>query len=248
MITATCAALLGCSTSLAEPPLPFEAEYGVYRNEKRIARATVKLELVGEALYRYSRHSKGVKGLAALFNFSETETAEFTLLDGGFRPGHYQSGTRFAGRRRGWQAEFDWQKKTVSGVEDGDPFELETESGLHDPASLQFALINAFRTGQQPLEFRILDGAAIEDHKFGFEPVKGYSTALGCADGVKAERIRVNSSRYTTSWHASSAAFTLVRLDHGKHGEANNSLRLERLNIDGQTITFDDECAGSGAG
>jgi hypothetical protein len=89
----------------------------------------------------------------------------------------------------------------------------------------------------------MLDGAVIKDTKFSSAEVKGLNTNIGCTDTVKVDRIRANSKRYTTAWYATTAEYTLVRLDHGKHGEARNSMRLERLTIDGKAVTFDDACA-----
>jgi hypothetical protein len=243
MITVACAALLCHSAVVAAAPAPFDAEYGVYRDGKRIGRASIKLEAAGDGLYRYSRNSKAVKGLAKFLNTSETETAEFELLNGGFRPQRYYSRIKVAGRKRGWQAEFDWQQNRIAGSSEDGPFELATEAGLRDPVTRQVTLMDALAEERQTLEFRVLDGPVIEDRNFKSEAAPGYTTAIGCTDAVKVDRIRPGSNRYTTSWHVSSAAFTLVRLDHGKRGEKSNSMRLERLSIDGKVITFADECA-----
>lgn len=244
-MTGACAFLLAANAAVATPPLPYEAEYGVYRNDKRIARATVKLEQIGDHLYRYSRHSKGVKGLARLLNFTETETAEIELVDGSYRPKSYQSSIKSTARKRIWQAAFDWQQNRVTGNKNGEHFEIETESGLQDPASLQLTLRNALSRDGRVLEYRMLDGAVIETMQFSSEDEQEFNTQIGCTDTVKVERIRANSKRYTTAWYASSAEYVLVRLDHGKTGEARNSMRLERLIIDGKPITFDGQCAAS---
>jgi len=242
-LTGVCAVLLTSSIALAEPPSLFAAEYGVYRNGKRIGKTAIELEQTSETHYRYTRRSKGVKGLARLLRIAESETAEFELIDGGFRPLSYQASNKVAGRKRGWQAVYDWQQNTISGVDDGEQFQLDAEPGLQDPVSLQFTLIEALRNNRHQHEFRVLDGAAIEDRQFSSEAVTGYTTALGCTDTVRVDRIRANSRRYTTAWHAPAAAYTVVRLDHGKRGDDSNSMRLEHLSIDGEVITFDDECA-----
>jgi hypothetical protein len=222
--------------------LPYEAEYGVYRNSKKIARATITLEKTGDHLYRYSRVSKGTKGLAALLNAADNESAEFEYVGGEFRPKTYQTQNRVAGRKRGWQANFDWQKFTVSGIDDNEPFELETETGLQDPATFQLTLIQALNGGHQSIDADILDGADITERKYTFSAAKDLSTPIGCTSAIKVDRIRANSNRYTTSWHAPSAGYTVVRLDHGKKGDKTNSMRLERLTINGEAVTFDDEC------
>ena len=244
MISAACAALLSCNALYAQPPAPYEAEYNVYRNGKRIGRASITLETTGDGVFRYSRHSKGEKGLAAFLNTSETETAEFEADNGSYRPKNYYSRLKVAGRKRGWEAQFDWQESRITGNTRDAQFDLATEPGLLDPVSLQFALIDALAEDHRPLEFRVLDGAKIEERKFTAAPAAGIKTALGCTDSIKVDRVRVNSTRYTTSWHAVAAAYIPVRLDHGKHGDKTNSLRLERLSIDGKAITFSDTCAG----
>ena len=243
MITGACALLLAINTAVAASPLPYEAEYGVYRNNKLIARATVKLEQTGDHKYRYSRQSEGSRGLAALLNVSDSETAEFEYLDGAYRPNSYQTKNRVAGRKRGWHADFDWQQNKITGIKDGESFELETEPGLQDPGSFRLTLHDALSEGLQSLEVRMLDGAEIDDRKFSFNVANGFTTSIGCTDTVRVDRIRVNSKRYTTSWHAPSAGYTLVRLDHGKRGDKTNSMRLERLTIDGETVTFDEPCS-----
>ena len=240
-ITAACSCLLAASAT-AGPPVDYVAEYGVYRNNKRIARATIKLETTGDNHYKYSRHSKGVKGLARLLNFSETEVAEFELTDGVYRPHSYQSGMRSTGRKRNWQASFDWEHNRISGTKDGEVFDIESEAGLHDPATLQLTLRVALNRQQEPLEFRMLDGNTIEDRKFVSELDDGHKTSIGCTDTVKVDRVRANSNRYTTAWHATTADYIMVRLDHGKRGDDKNSMRLERLTIAGETVTFDGEC------
>jgi len=234
-------ALLSSSLAVAEPT-PYEAEYGVYRNNKRIARATIKLEQTGDHSYRYSRHAKGVKGLARFLKFKETETADFELLGGSYRPLSYQSELRSTGRKRHWQAEFDWEVNSISGNKDGDSFEIEAEPAVQDPATLQMTLRDALSRNLLPLEFRMLDGNAIEDQKFVSETEDGHKTQIGCTDTVKVDRVRENSNRYTTAWYATSADYITIRLDHGKRGDTNNSMRLERLTVDGEAVSFDGEC------
>ena len=242
MLTAVCVFLIATSAAAA-PPDPYEAEYGVYRNGKRIGRATAKLELTGDHKFRYLRTSKGTKGLAALMNTSDSETAEFEYVDGEYRPVHYETRNSVAGRKRGWQADIDWQQNKITGRDDGEEFELEAEPGLQDPGSFQLTLHDTLDAGEQSFEIRMLDGAEIQDRKFVAEDVDGFTTSIGCTDTIKVDRVRENSKRYTTAWYAPSAGHTLVRLDHGKRGDKTNSMRLERLTIDGKAITFEGECA-----
>ena len=121
----------------------------------------------------------------------------------------------------------------ITGSDDDIPFTLQTEPGLQDPATAQQTIIKAIESGKTDMVFRILDGDTVEDRRFETSKITGFRTELGCVDAVKVERIRDNSKRYTIAWYAPGAGYALLRLDHGKQAEDDNSLRIKRLVVDG---------------
>ncbi len=234
-------ALLLAGNGLARP-LPYTADYDLYRNSKRIGEASVTLELMPNGDYRYSMNSKGTKGLARLLGATDSEYAEFRYRDGQFVPLKYETQSKVAGKKHHWIANFDWSQQLAVGSEDSEAFSVPLQSGTLDPITLSFALRQELGRVNEDMRYRLLDKNEIEEQRFSVATAEPIQIASGCTEGIRVERVRQNSQRFTISWYAPTTHQVLLRLDHGKHGKDTMSLRLQSLMVAGQPVTIGADC------
>ena len=237
-------ALAGPGPLTADPraPLPFSAEYDVYRNGKKIAQSVIELSRTANGQYSYSLETRGKKGLARLLGATDSESASFGWGDDRLTPISYQSSNKVGPRKRSWQASFDWQAGTVTGAKDDTGFELPLTNQALDPVTLKFSLMDATAHGSRAMSFTLLDKDHFEQHNYQAAAEQPLQTAIGCTAGIKIERIREQSTRYTTTWLAPQLAYNLVRLDHGKRDGDQMSMQITRLMIDGQPVDLPPDC------
>ena len=73
-------------------------------------------------------------------------------------------------------------------------------------------------------------------HRYRISAPESLTTALGCLQAQRVERIRENSKRYTRVWYAIELGYVAVRLEHGKYDGDHMEMRIESLQLDGKTI------------
>lgn len=226
---------------------PYSARYAIYRNGKLTGKMEVSLERHDERWIIRSEGS-GTHGLARILAARDIEDVSGRLVDGRFRPDHYQRHTRVAGIDDRWTAEFDWDQRTVSVAHDrGDPMVLEMgEPGSGDaldPLSLKLALRYRLSRQEPELRFQMVEEDVIDEQNFRVLPGEWMETSLGCLRTTPVEKIRHNSTRYTRAWHAPELNFIEVRLEHGKTGGNHLEMRITELTLDGEEIAPRPGCA-----
>ena len=241
-------ALTGALAADPRAPLPFSAEYDVYRNGKKIAQSVIELTRTVDDQYRYTLETRGKKGLARMLGATDSETASFVWRNGRLVPSVYQSSNKVGPRTRSWQANFDWQSGIVSGTNNDTPFELPLDKPVLDPVTLKFSLMNAAAHGSTEMNYQLLDKDHIELHKYQATSEQPLQTTIGCTASIKIDRIREQSTRYTSTWLAPKLGYNLVRLDHGKRDGNQMSMQITRLTIDGQVVELQSECTGNDNG
>lgn len=237
------ALLCAGSAALAHGPLPFEAVYDVHVDGKPRLESRIQLGR-SDGRWLLSSNSEGTHGLARFLNVSSTERSVGQWSDGGFQPSEFTHHSKVAGVDQRWQAAFDWSAETVlTRTEDGE-FTLELGAETTDPLSLTLALGRHLAAGATDFEVEVVDEDTIDIHRYQRVRTESMQTALGCLEVVVLERIRENSSRYSTGWYAIALNYLPVQLRHGKRGGREFDMRIRSLTLDGQAVADDDNnCA-----
>jgi hypothetical protein len=219
----------------AEEPGSYEARYSAYRNDKFVGENRVKLELDGDQWTMLSE-ARGTRGLARLLKLKDTEKSSGKLEEGNYLPSTYRHHTSAVGIERGWSAEFDWDAAIVRTEPDDGDFSLPLENGTLDPLSLDMALRRALPENVVEWQGRMVSEDEIKVHRYRISAPESLTTALGCLQAQRVERIRENSKRYTRVWYAIELGYVAVRLEHGKYDGDHMEMRIESLQLDGKTI------------
>jgi hypothetical protein len=223
---------------------PYSARYAVYRNGKLQARAEFLLEEQDDNWIMKSE-SIGTHGMARFLKFKDHEYLEGELEEGQFRPLRYSHELKWIGPDQNFTADFNWEDMKVRVVEDGNEVTLDLVPGAVDPMTLQLEIRSQLASPEPDLEFMLVEEDEIERQLFRALPDERLETSLGCLETRPVEKVRVNSTRYTRSWHASDFNFIPVRMEHGKTDGDRMELRIIELTIKGARVEPQPGCAAS---
>lgn len=239
---ALCLALLSAGPlALAQAPRPFEAVYDVYVDGKPRLESRIQLHKEDGQWILHS-NTEGTRGLAGFLNVGSEERTVGHWSDTGFRTATFQHHSKVAGVDQRWQAAFDWSAKTVlTQTEDGE-FSLDLGAETADPLSLTLVLGQRLAAGETDFEVEIVDEDTIDIHRYQRVETEPLQTTLGCLEVVALERVRENSSRYSTGWYASALNYLPVRLRHGKRGGKEFDMRIRSLSLDAQAVEVRADC------
>lgn len=222
-------------SAAAFQPVPFEAEYQLFRNGKLKAHVSLTFG-IQDAQWSMHSESKATRGFEKLLRIRDVETAKGSLEDGRILPLRYQRETRVAGRDLGWNADYDWDgKKVRTRHKDGDS-ELDLAPGVYDPLALGLVLRVGLANGEQEWRLKVVDEDKIKDQLYRAGEPEELETALGCIEVRTVERIRENSSRYTRSIHAAAWDFLPLGIEYGKRDGDQLELRITSLKLDGEQV------------
>ena len=229
--------------ALAQVAVPFDAVYEIRVDGKPRLESRIVLRREGDD-WTMSSESKGTKGLARFLNLHSEEHSRGQWRGGQPRTSSFSHHSSVAGVDDRWDASFDWAGQSVATrTEDGD-FTLEIAVGTEDPLSLTLALGQALAAGETAITVQVVDEDTIDSHLYRRGDTTFLQTALGCLEVVPLERIRENSSRYSTGWYATELNYVPVRLLHGKRDGKEFEMRVRSLDIDGTPVPVREDCSG----
>src|SRR5687767_12896913 len=153
LLTSTLATVLTISSAHAEAavPRPFSATYAVsYRG---IGAGTITFDFAHDAAtgrYIYETHASPT-ALARLFvSKAAMERSVMEIDDSGTRPIDWQLDDGKSGKEDDGELHFDWSRKLVTGVIEGETVELATEPGTQDRSSIAIAVTTSLLRGVKP--------------------------------------------------------------------------------------------------
>lgn len=221
----------------------YDARYSVYRNGKLTGRMDVELERK-DGRWTARSEGSGTHGLARLLGARDSEETVGRVHRGQFRPERYQRHTRVAALDDEWVVDFDWARRQVRIVRDGDDGLLldMTEDAL-DPLTLKLEMRRRLLDAGPELVFQMVEEDEIDEQRFRLLPREWLETSLGCLLTQPVEKIRQNSARYTRAWHAPALDFVEVRMEHGKTGGEHLEMRIAELSVGGETVVPAPGCA-----
>lgn len=220
-------------------PLPFEADYEVYRNGKLIGETTISFAVAGDQ-WTMRSDTEGTKGIARFLRLKEWSLGEGEWIDGAPRPDNFRQEVKVAIKTITTAADFDWQAGTVLSVHKDGEHTLEVVPGLLDPVSLGLWVRAGLAAGEQEWRLPMVDEDRIEEEHFRVAEAVPLSTALGCQNTHRVDKIRgPQSKRYTQTWYADELGFVPVYMVHGKQDGDHMESRIVSLTLDGELVSVD---------
>ena len=219
----------------------FDARYGVEIDGKPRVEARISMKREGEAWSLVS-HSSGTRGLARMLRLNSHESTELEFSEAGILPHRFQHHTRVAGRDDRWSAQFEHDRGVLVLEHEEGVNEFNLDQPVFDPLSLTLELRRRLALGEAEFEFRVADEDEVEVHRYRAGTTEFVQTPAGCFEAVPVERIRSNSTRFSTGWYAAGLAWIPVRVEHGKRGGKTFDMRLQQLELDGNPVPPAGDC------
>lgn len=224
----------------AGEPVEFSAYYEARTNGMR---GTAERHLVHLEDNHY-RLNVSLEAKMAGINIGDLhQTSDITLVDDRIIPQHYSylvSGITSSSET----VSFNWDAGVALSSADDQSWTLDLEPGVLDQLSLQLSLAQQLETlaGSDSLpeefEFRLVDGDAIETHRYRNLGREVLATPMGELNSIKLERIRDNGSgRQTLFWFAADWHNLLARIEQINPSGLTIELALQRALVDGQTVS-----------
>ena len=124
---------------------------------------------------------------------------------------------------------FDWSAGRVTGVAEGQPFELEVPPGTQDTASVQAAMLVELLAHRAPTGFPILTGRRLREYRYWSEGRATVMTPFGQFEAVVWANQRDGSTRVTKVWHAPALGYLPVQAMQYRKGQPEVQMRLLSL-------------------
>jgi hypothetical protein len=212
------------------PLEPFTAEYGVQWKGISAGTSTATLQRQDDGTYVYESRNlaRGVFRLA--IPGALTQSTTFTLVDGRIAPRTYRGDDGSDDTKRDVSLDFDWARGRVTGRAEEQDIDVAVTPGVLDPASVQFAQMQAVAAGTRSTEFRIFDKDEVKTYQFRCQPSgRRLSTAIGEFDTVLCTNGRPGSSRSTSIWFAPEAGYLPVRAERRKGDSVELTMTIRAL-------------------
>jgi hypothetical protein len=232
LLTATLAMSLLTAPAHAEAavPRPFSATYAVsYRG---VGAGTITFDFARDAAtgrYIYETHASP-SALARLFvSKAAMERSVMEIDETGTRPIHWQLDDGKSSSADDGQLHFDWSRKIVTGVVEGETIELATEPGTQDRSSISIAVTTKLLRGIEPGTIPLIDDNRIKRYAYTKKETATVDSALGKIDTVIYESTREGSSRTARFWMAPSLEFLPVRAEQIRKGKVETVMVLQKV-------------------
>lgn len=224
------------------PPEAYTAVLELSYNGKLQSLPTAKLESLGNDRFRYTLKARGDKGLARLARAEDTETGEFYWNQGKPQPLIFTRKLKYIGKKENWHAAFDWRSMQISVRHNDDTFDLKLKPDTLDPVTFLFSMQEAVAQGETEFSFPFLDKDEIELKHYKLAGRENLQTAFGCLPTIKIERVYQKPGKFQHHWLAPDLNHIVIRTDTGKTNKRRVSLKVKKLQIQGQPVSVQDRC------
>lgn len=133
------------------------------------------------------------------------------------------------------QLDFDWEKKQVKSLRDGNVTTLDLEEGTVDKLSYQIALVRDLREGKKEFAYRIADRGDIRTINYKVIGEEKIDTPWGVQPTVKVQRVTLTNERVTILWLAPDLDYMVIKLIQDDNG-TKMSATIKELKVDGMKL------------
>ncbi len=211
----------------AGPIEAFQARYSIHYGKLPIGESERSLARAANGDYLYTTRTRSTGLAEALIRDRISEQSRFRYVRGRPQALEYRY-ERVGGKRdRAIHVQFDWRRKLARGVQDGRPWQVALQPGVHDALLYQLAASLDLQRGQRTLSYRVADEGELKPYELAIEGEEVLDTPLGRLATVKLRRL--DDERDTTLWMARDLAYLPVRIEHVETDGKRFSARIQSL-------------------
>lgn len=212
-------------------PFPlFQADYGVYAYGLRLGDATRRLSQFFDGRFRLVAESNTTGPLAYIRDDRISEISVWRYDNGKVRPLEYLYDHQGSKKQRREEVRFDWDKRQLSGKQNGEAWQDGLSDNTLDPSVYQIALMHDLLNGKQGnIEYRIPYKGKLKPYPLEFLGTETVNTRFGKLQTVKFQHRGENKERVSTLWCASELYYLPVKLSHREPGGEVITMELEEV-------------------
>jgi len=218
--------LTGSATAEHQPKL-FTAYYTVSKGIMPIGTTKRSLKKNKSGHYVFESLTKP-EGIAKWFikgNVLERSTWSFDSKQ--FIPREYEYNNSGSDKRRNVKLVFNWGKKQVTNIINGDPWTMPLDTGTLDKLLYQLVVMYDLTDNKTPLLYQVADGGKLKSYELAIGGEEKLQTELGTFDTVKISRI--GKKRKIIFWCAKVLDYMPVRIQQQKQGASKFTADLVKL-------------------
>ena len=213
------------SAHAANLPENFSATYTVSKGIIVLAYTTRKLSTRENGEFVFESISKP-STIGKMFADGEViERSTWTYFDDYPRPLIYTYQNTNPDKEREVKLVFDWQKKSVTNIINGDPWKMELENGVQDKLLYQLSIMLDLDRKSTALQYRVADGGSLKVYEAHIAGRGVTETPAGTFNTIKVER--KSESRTTTFWCAPDLNYLPVLIEHKNNDGGRIEARLK---------------------
>lgn len=227
-----------CPASDGENPAvltPHEARFDVWRRGSKLGELTLVLEQTENGEFHYRASTEATSFLTRLLRVGSDEAARFAWRDGRIKSVHYQRDTRQPGKKRFWEADFDWASGRARRSGDTDEPDALLADGVIDPLSLRLKIAMALAADprrEDDLAFQVLERERVETQIYRPRGYFNLTVPAGCVTALELERIQEDKpDRELHVWHSPATAWLPVRVRQLRDGKEEMDMVLAESSL-----------------
>lgn len=228
LLLAIASTLLFKNTAHADnQPIPFTAHYDVSKGIIPIGSTKRTLKKNSNGHYVFESLTKP-QGIAKWFTSGKVvERSTWVYDNKQFIPQEYEYNNSGNDKRRNVKLVFNWEKKQVTNIINGDPWTMPLETGTLDKLLYQLVVMYDLAANKNPLLYQVADGGKLKNYEIQILGKEKLQTELGSFDTVKISR--VGKKRQIIFWCADVLNYMPIRIQQRKEDGSKFTADLVKL-------------------
>lgn len=203
------------------------AYYKVVKGGITVGKTKRSLKSVSPGTYEFSSETSP----HGIFNWISDafvfEQSRWRLADSEFIPMEYNYRNMNDDKVRDVKLVFDWEKKRVTNIINGDPWHMALHAGLQDKLLFQLKMMHDLKNGAEHLTYSVADGGKIKEYQIDKIGEETLEVPLGQFQTTKLQR--VTEGKITIWWCAEQLHFLPVKIQQKKQGGGRVAAVLYKL-------------------
>jgi hypothetical protein len=212
-----------------EVPQPFVAIYAIEWRGMGAGTSTIELTKTGPNSFRYQSRNAARGIFRVALPGTIMQTSDLAIAGDEVKPLTFTAEDGSSGTERDITLKFDWEARRVTGTAENERVDVPIEPGVHDPGSVQIALMRELAAGRSPTSFMMFDKNEVKEYQYKREGEESIDTMLGKIDTVIYTSQRTGSTRLTRLWIAPSLGYVPVRGEQMRKGKREFTLQIRSL-------------------
>jgi hypothetical protein len=216
---------------------PFSAEYTILHKSSPVGTGVRELKNLDNGLIEYSYHTD-IEWL--IFSDSRKETSTVALKDNQVIPTQYHYERSGTGRDKEYQWRYDTKNNKAFDMKKEREKTIDFPFNIQD--KLSYHLQNRINLIQNPQQKHfvypvISTSGKIKNYVYQYDGEEDVMLPFGLVKTIKLKREVIEKNRITYAWFAPELNYLMVKLYQAKSGVEQFEAQLNKLTINGQSIT-----------